>query len=73
MRLNEIRDPGPDYGKGPPDSCPGPQHLDVVGVIGKMALVYSDFHTRKNLSENRPQFWHMSSKIFTSPILGRKV
>jgi hypothetical protein len=37
-----------------------------------MVLVNLGFHTRKNLSENNPQFGHAFSKIFSSPVLGRK-
>jgi len=37
-----------------------------------MVLVNLGFHTRKNLFEHFPQFERASSKIFASPVLGRK-
>jgi len=35
-------------------------------------LVNSGFHTPKNFSDNDPQFGHVHSKTFASPVLGRK-
>jgi len=37
-----------------------------------MVLVNLGFHTRKNFFENFPQFERAPSKIFVSPVLGRK-
>jgi hypothetical protein len=38
-----------------------------------MVLVHSVFHTRKNFPENYPQFGHVPSKIFASPVLCRRI
>jgi hypothetical protein len=40
--------------------------------MADMVSVNSGFHTRKNFSENFPQFWHTPSKRLASPILGQK-
>jgi hypothetical protein len=37
-----------------------------------MVLVNSCFHTGNNLTENHPQFQHVTSKIFASNVLSRK-
>jgi hypothetical protein len=61
---------------GPAGQLPGAPtntgHKDVIGIIGNMVLVNSSFHTRKNLSESYPHFRHAHSKMFYSPVLGRK-
>jgi len=38
-----------------------------------MVLVNSGFHTRKNFSEKYLQCGHAPSKVFASPVLGRKI
>jgi hypothetical protein len=40
-------------------------------LMGNMVLENSAIHTRKNLSENNPQFAHTPSELFASHILGR--
>jgi hypothetical protein len=37
-----------------------------------MLLLNSGFHTRKNFSEYYPKFGYAASKIFASPVVGRK-
>jgi len=41
---------------------------EVTGVIGNMVLVNSGFYTRKNFSENYPQFGHACPQNFASPV-----
>jgi hypothetical protein len=46
------------------------RHQEVTGMIGNMALVNSDFLNVKDFSKNYPQFGHVPSKMFASPVLG---
>jgi len=42
------------------------EHLEVTGIIGKMARTNSAFPMRKHLSENYLQFGHsLSSKLLS--------
>jgi hypothetical protein len=43
-------------------------HQEVTGVIGNMVLVNTGFYTRKNFSENYPQFGHARHQNFASPV-----
>jgi hypothetical protein len=43
---------------------------DVTGIIGHVVPVTLGFHTRKNFSENYPQFGYAPPKGFASPVLG---
>jgi hypothetical protein len=41
---------------------------EVTRVIRNMVLVHSGFYTRKNFSENFPQFGHARSQNFASTV-----
>lgn len=41
-------------------------------MIGKVVLVYSGFHMRRDFPENYLQFGHAPSKSLASSVLGRK-
>jgi len=45
----------------------------VTKVNGNVVLVDKVSHTRKNTSENYPQFGYALSKRFTSPVVGQKL
>jgi hypothetical protein len=60
---------------GPAEQLPGAPTCNgryVTGIIGSMGLVNLGYHTRKNCSDNYPQFGHAPSKMFASPTVGRK-
>jgi hypothetical protein len=57
---------------GPAAQLSGAPTKDVTGIMADKVSVNLGFHTRKNFSENYPQFWHTPSKTLASPILGQK-
>lgn len=60
---------------GPAEQLPGAPTCNgryVTGIIGSMGLVNLGYHTRKNCSDNYPQFGHAPSKMFASPTAGIK-
>ena len=63
-RPSVLRYEGPDKGAGQLGSCLG--RRDVNGIIGNVGAGNSGFHTRKNFSENYPQFGHAPSKFHQS-------
>ena len=52
---------------GPAAQLSGAPTKDVTGIMADMVSVKSGFHTRKNFSENYPQFWHTPSKKVGQP------